>query len=214
MIMKMQIWLGVAVVAVICGGAELRANASEEADVLPYIQFVDVGLSTGVETLAKQASLNPMFDPHWLDGLRATNSNRSFEPILTFAWTNITAADALARLLKEHGLFAVLNPQTGVTRITSSNCPPREFDKDFIGTVTNGVLPQIRLMSMTVQDCVESLAKPSNLKVVIGSIRTPGDYGMYIRWEKLTARQAIAALCENNNLQITRETNVWRISQP
>lgn len=209
--MKMQTWLGALLLAAICAGAELRASTNK----IPVINIKKVPLLPVVENLAQQADLNFMIDPHWLDGFHATNSNWYDGPFVTFTWTNISAGDALARLLKEHGLFVTTNSQTGVTRITSTNAASRVFDQGFIGSTTNEAIPLIQFMNTSLEVSLNNLAKQGRFEVEIVSANFSSSETIAVRWVNLTARQAIAAVCENYDLQITKGsgTNVWSISR-
>jgi hypothetical protein len=121
-------------------------------------------------------------------------------------------------MLKEQGLFIVENPQTGVAHISNTNLPPRNFDEDFIGSGTNAVIPLIAMDSVSLKDALVNLVRMSKGEIEIDpklatSLATFTVY-ISVRLQNLTPKQALAAICENYNLQITKDekSGVWRIS--
>jgi type II secretory pathway component GspD/PulD (secretin) len=186
------------------------AHCQSQQDIIPVIKFTDVPITEGIKNLARQAGINNfMIEP---------NIFKQPEPTVSFRWENITAKSALERMLKEQGLFIVENPQTGVAHISNTNLPPRNFDEDFIGSGTNAVIPLIAMDSVSLKDALVNLVRMSKGEIEIDpklatSLATFTVY-ISVRLQNLTPKQALAAICENYNLQITKDekSGVWRIS--
>jgi hypothetical protein len=185
------------------------AHCQSQQDIIPVIKFTDVPITEGIKNLARQAGINNfMIEP---------NIFKQPESTVSFRWENITAKSALERMLKEQGLFIVENPQTGVARISNTNLPPRNY-KDFIGSETNAVIPLIAMDSVSLKDALVNLVRMSKGEIEIDpklatSLAT-SRVDISVRLQNLTPKQALAAICENYNLQITKDekSGVWRIS--
>src|SRR5690242_8369698 len=79
--------------------------------VIPVLQMEGVPLTTVIENLALLSGQNYLFDPRAYgpapNGPYHDRNGRIIsEPLLTFTWKNMTAKQALARLLKENDLYA------------------------------------------------------------------------------------------------------------
>ncbi|HEX7470467.1 MAG TPA: hypothetical protein VF437_07025, partial [Verrucomicrobiae bacterium] len=182
------------------------AQAQSKANIIPVITFGDVPITEGIKNLARQAGINNfMIEP---------NIFKQPEPTVSFRWENITAKSALERMLKEQGLFIVENPQTGVAHISNTNLPPRKFDEDFIGSGTNAVIPLIAMDSVSLKDALVNLVRMSKGEIEIDPKLATSGVDISVRLQNLTPKQALAAICENYNLQITKDekSGVWRIS--
>jgi hypothetical protein len=82
------------------------------------------------------------------------------------------------------------------------------LDADLLGGDTNGLLPQINLRNMPLDEALRQLAKAANFEIVIG-FKIPAGVNMptvSLRWKKVTARQAIVVLCEAYNLVIAKDS--------
>jgi len=196
----------------------LVANGQSQRDTstepnVPVIKMENVPLSTAIENLGRQAGMNFTVDPKILGDGR-TNS-----PV-TVRWENMTAEDALARLLKERNLFIVKHPQTGVVKITGTNSPPRVFEKELLDS-SKDVIPLIQMMDVPLDAALANLGTQAKLKLELdprlSDTSRPFSERVFVsvRFEGLTAGQALAAICDQHNLQIAKseEAGVWRVSQ-
>jgi type II secretory pathway component GspD/PulD (secretin) len=194
------------------------ANGQEQGNKpaqssVPVIQMQDVPLTMVIENLGRQAGTNFMIDP------RITDDGRGNTPV-TLRWENMTAMDALARLLKERGLFIVENPQTRVVKITVTNSPPRVFEKELLDS-SKDVIPLIQMMDVPLDAALANLAKQAKVELKLdGKLSDPskpigGQLSVSLRFENLTAAQALAAICDVYDLQITKSepAGVWRVSR-
>ena len=192
-----------------------RAGETNDVDVpegMNTIKMTSVLLSSAIDTLARQSRMNYTIDPKMPD------------KTLTFQWEHITTKEALARLAKEHGLFLVPNPATTVTRISTTNSIAHPVSPTWIAADTSGPADRIAISSTELDQAVRSLAKAANVTVVMDSELTttfePGKpmvapVTVSFRWENITPRQALAALCENYDLVLKEgaASNSVRISK-
>jgi len=196
-----------------CG---LAADGQEQgtksaAAQVPIIQMQNVPLSVALENLARQAAINFTIDSKVTDKISTP---------VTFRWENMTASNALVRLLKEQALFKVDNPQTGVSKVTATNSPPRVFDKELFNG-SKEVIPWIQLMDAPLKVAVTDLGTKAGLKLDLDAeLTSPSkpfkeQVFVSVRFENLTGGQALAAVCDQYNLQIAKSENgeVWRISR-
>jgi type II secretory pathway component GspD/PulD (secretin) len=94
----------------------ISTNAMEAANI-PLIQFSDVPITTAIENLARQASINYLLDPKISYGQPDATGQVKPEPTLSIRWENITAQHALMALLDNYGLQLVEDPKTKISRI-------------------------------------------------------------------------------------------------
>ncbi len=189
------------------------AHCQSDTNVpIPEIVFNNVPITDGIKNLARLSGINYIMDPNLFSP--AQNAGTNFEPKLTLRWKNISAPSALERLLKEHGLFMVENHQTGVARFSSANLPPRNFDRDFLGGGTNAVIPMIVFSDASLGQVFVHLAETAGPQVELDPKLSTLEAMVDVRWHNLTAKQALAAICENYNLRITKgeKPGGWRIS--
>lgn len=183
---------------------------------IPIIQMQSVQLATAIENLGRQAGLNYILDPK-LAGPTLGPDGKYVPPTsVTFRWENLTAKEALTRLLGEHELRAIESPVSSVTRIAFTNQPTRIADGTWVASGTNATIPLIQMEDAPLDRALTQLAEKAQLTLVLnprlsspsfvpGKPPTPKPT-VSMRWQNLTARQAIAALCENFDLTITRDT--------
>jgi len=84
---------------------------------IPLIQFSDVPITTAIEHLARQASINYMLDPKIGYGQPDQSGQIKPEPQLSIRWENITAESALLALLDNYGLQLIVDKKTGIDRV-------------------------------------------------------------------------------------------------
>ena len=203
----------------------LVANGQSQRDTstepnVPVIKMENVPLSTAIENLGRQAGMNFTVDPRILGGGLTNSENAKWRSPVTLRWENMTAEDALARLLKERDLFIVKHPQTGVVKITGTNSPPRVFEQELLDS-SKDVIPLIQMMDVPLDAALGNLGTQAKLKLELdprlSDTSRPFSERVFVsvRFEGLTAGQALAAICDQHNLQIAKseEAGVWRVSQ-
>jgi hypothetical protein len=185
---------------------------------VPVIQFSEVPFSMGIENLAREAGLNCMIDPrivYW--------GTSGAEYTLSLRLENVTAWSVLNRMLSIYGLVLIDDPVSHVSQITRPDQPRRDVNASILSIdsnqpapATNNVIPLIEFKDVPLDEALESFIHQGSLPITLDSrITTPIDphAGWYstmplvsIRWENLTAAQALVALCENYHLVIVKDT--------
>jgi len=95
--------------------APIQDNAAPVAEILPLVQFDDAPLVDVIKTLARQASLNIIFDPlvtgPGVDG-------QPLYPPVSIRLENVTAEAVLEATLRNNNLQLERDPRTGISRVT------------------------------------------------------------------------------------------------
>jgi hypothetical protein len=184
--------------------------------------FQNVPLDTAIEDLARMTGRNFMLSPRLTDGIGADGKVIQ-KPTVNFHGAAAPEQE-LAAILKEHGLAMIDDPATTVARIASTNEPAKKADASLLVGDTNAPLPMVAASGAPLGETLKSIANAGKIEVVIDSNLSDSDWTadkkfivpptvFSIRWEKITARQALLALCLNYDLTVTKdETNgVWHI---
>lgn len=190
------------------------AQGQSDSNV-PEINFQTVPITTAIENLARLAGVNHLVDPKLF---AAADGTMKPEPVLTLRWENYTAANALARVLKENHLFMVTNDFTTVILITAAKTISHTVDAKLLGSTTNGVIPIIKFSDVPLGEALKNLINQAHLSVILDPHVTgdappePPNFKMEmqpqvsVNWHDLTARQAIVELCEDYGLTIVKGT--------
>ena len=186
--------------------------------LLPLIQFSDVPITSAIENLLRQAGVNYMIDPKVGRLWNNPNSYHTSEPILSIRLEGVTAWNALNRILNVHNLVLVDNPVTHIWRVTRSDEPAFFVDPSLLQIETNsspystnGSVPLIKFQNVPLDVALENLIREAKLKVWLDPrIKDNSNPHkpiptMSLRWEDMTAKQAIIALCENYDLVIVKD---------
>jgi len=93
-----------------------RISANSEATVIPLIVMDEVPLTDAIRNLAKQAEFNYMlgygYEPRDASGA---------QPLVSMRWEDVTAMEALAEVLNNHGLECQESTRSGVAYIALRN---------------------------------------------------------------------------------------------
>lgn len=193
----------------------VRAQQPAATDTVITVELKDVPLTAAIETLCRQAGFNYILDPRvpWQAQSGAPASAGMSR--VSLRWENTTAKEALARLLKEQNLLMVENPATTVRRIMLTNTAVSTWDAAWIKGDTNGPILRVHMEDALLDIAITELASKAQLTVVLDPIlssRGPWLGGKIVpptvvsfRWEKISARQALAALCENYDLVMVED---------
>lgn len=186
--------------------------------VLPVIEMTNVPLSEGIQRLLRQSRMRATIDWHLADLWAMTDAkgNHIHEPMLNFRWTNMTASDALFRVLREHHLAFELNPLSLLWDITYTNDLIGSKDLGFFDPVTNAI-PLIQFEDVPITVGLENLARAANFNYMfdpyigygyIGYGRTNWN-GRIIREPLLTlkvtnrtAEHVFCAICVTHRLDV------------
>jgi hypothetical protein len=205
----------VALAAVLFGAACIVSAAD---DVIPLIRMVDVPLADAIKILARQSNLNYILDLH-VPGSDFDPGRLVPKLTVTANWTNVTAQAALSALLKEHSLTMVSNAATTVTRFAPANMSVKPVPTSHVGTNTGGIIPLLVMDSVSLIEAVTKLASAASLAVSLDPELSATDFDtlgtVSFRWERITARQALAALLDNYDLVMIEDhaTSAARITQ-
>jgi hypothetical protein len=193
----------------------------QSTDKIPSIEMHDIFLTDAVKIFARQSGINFIIDPKLFS---------NGEPKVTIIWTNMTAMEALTGLLKEKGLVLIEDKFTTITRITNTNQVANVVDASLLGSDPNNAASPPNGSNLTVRFdetpldvALKNLIEHDHINVIldpkISGYVDPADNKFHtpptvsIRWENITPRQAIVALCENYDLVIVKDstTGVIRI---
>ena len=175
------------------------------------IKFENVPVTTAINSLARLAEVNYLFDPKSLAKLDGSGIP---EPTITANWTDLTAKQALDKVLKDYGLYLVEVPVTSISEITVTNRIANPVDASLLGSDTNQVVP-IVFEFVPLDEALKNLIQKAQINAsldpkFLGSFKaatsSPAELiTVSIHWEKVIARQAIIALCENYGLTIVKD---------
>src|SRR5881628_3546542 len=198
--------------------AAVLFSAACADDAIPLIRMVDVPLADAIKILARQSNLNYILAPH-VPGSDFGPGRLAPKLLVTANWTNVTAQAALTALLKEHSLTMVTNPATTVTRIAPVNLSVKPVPTSQVGTNTSGVIPLLVMDSVFLTEAVTQLARSASLAVSLDPELSATAFDaqgtVSFRWERITARQALAALLDNYDLVMIEDpaTSAARITK-
>ncbi len=202
----------VAEVGSVCG-QDTGAN-----DLTPRIVYKSVPLTAAIENLARQAGITYMISPK----LFGPGGRFASEPSVNLNLTNTTAKEALEIVLKEHQLFLVEDPVTTVARIADTNRLVSTVDPQWVAADTNKPT-HVELWHVPLDEGLRIVVSRGNIEVSldpslsrrVGPTGIPAQLPVInIRWDKITPRQALAALLDNYDLVMVRDpsTGVLRIT--
>jgi hypothetical protein len=188
---------------------------SHTGQVIPVIQMDNVPLMDAIRTLARQTGKNYILDPALSTAQVGPDGKR--EPSITARWENLSAEEALGRVLKDHGLTMVDNPATTVARIGFTNQAMTPLPPGAVGSSTNPVIPLIVMDDVPLDVAIKNLASQARLSLALDASVLPASphpdgapfsppIMVSVRWTNVTARQALAALLDNYNLDLVEDS--------
>lgn len=188
----------------------ILAGAALGADhPAPRIELSNVPLVDAIKNLARQSGLNYILDPH-VPGSGLGAGRLAVSPSVTALRTNMTAEAALGALIKEHQLTMVASPATTITRIAPAKLRVKPVPAGQVGTNASSVIPLLVLDSVPLTEAVTRIAEAARLTVSLDpKVSAPAidpQGSVSFRWERVTARQALAALLDNYGLEMTEDT--------
>ena len=198
----------------IVAGTSSAANASgmtnDPDKPIPLVAFSDVPLTTAVDNLARQAGINYLLDLRCIPELLGSNGQGGSEPLINLYVKNVRARELLNSILATNGFVLYENPITTVAMVTRPNLPRRTIDENLSmlgnnalgGSPTNVGIPRIVLDDVPIGLGLENLARSDGTNILIDRSLDDDRTVVSIRWEHLTARQAILALCQNYDFKM------------
>ncbi len=177
------------------------ANALFAENTLPLITIDGAPLADTIRTLARQSSLNIIIDPR-VPGSEFEPGRSATQPTIKMVWTNSTTTAALNSLLKDHKLKIVTSPSTTVNRIVPADAEVEPVPTDKVITKDAKSVPLFALDSAPLTDALNTIARFAGMTITLDEkVSTLDDKGsVSVRWEKITAQQALAALLDNYGL--------------
>jgi hypothetical protein len=185
--------------------------------IRPSIRLEEVPITSAIKSLAWEGGINYIIDPKltWITGSEKAGIP---EPIVTFRLTDITLRDTLNRMLNLRHAVMIEDPFTHVARITSTGQATNVVDVSLLNIETNQpvatnelVIPLIQLQDVPLAAAFDTLIRQTGVTIKIDPRLTdPTDpvYGgilLSLRWENITAKQALVALCLNYDLVIVKD---------
>jgi len=186
-------------------------------DAVPLIVIHNVPLTDAIRNLTRQSKLNHILDPH-VPGSSFGPGRLAPKVSVDGRWTNMTVRAALNELLEQHGLIMVTNPATTVFRIGPANRVIKPVPASHVGTNTSPVVPLLEMDKVSLTEAIRQLARAADLNALFDpKVSAPAfdDRGkVSFRWERITARQALAALLDNYGLVMVEDpvNSIVRIS--
>jgi hypothetical protein len=185
------------------------------------IHFQNVPIDVAVEQLARMTGGNFILSPRLTDTLNVGGKPVP-KPTVTFQG-EAAPGELLAKILKENRLTKIDDSATTVARIAMANEPVRKADASLLAGDTNAPIPLVAFSDVPLGVALENLAKSGKVEVVIdaklsdsfhtsdGSLVSPPTAS--VRWENITARQAMLALAVNYDLNISKDekSGAWRM---
>ena len=198
------------VIGVVTSGwpAPPSGNSREKAppDEIPRVEMSHVPLREAIRNLARQAELNYILDPALSGPWRGRDGKLVDEPELTFQWRNLTALDALRKVLKDHHLEMVENPVTSVTRIVPAGKRAERKGAEQLTISAGESIPLVVIDDLPLLAGITRLASQAHLIPTLDAEISPVCFEMVleqavsVRWQNITASQALTALFDNYGL--------------
>lgn len=144
-----------------------QAQISTNNQVIPLIQMRDVSIRITIENLARQAGINFLLDPRLMQ--RWINSK---EPTVTFRLENVTARDALQRLLPLHHIGLIEDPASNIAFVVpadqvSKNSFPSPAKRIAGASPDTNILPLVSFSDVPITMAIYHLAKQAGLNYLI-----------------------------------------------
>ncbi len=193
-------------------------SMTNDTNLIPLIQFSDVPITTAIDNLARQAGINLLIDSDWCRQWQNDGPATAQEPVLTLHWKNITAREALQRIVDEYDLKLVEDPATTVTFVVPIQKQMEMLDPNLLnmGTkahhtdlqATNEIIPLIKFSDVPMNVAFKNLFRQIGVNCVMDP-RVLGESPLMryptvnMHWMNITPQQAILALCEGYDLTLS-----------
>ena len=192
---------------VLAARAANQEGVSRDADpVVPLIVIEDVPLPDAIRNLARQMRLNFILDPR-VPGSTFGPGRSLHNPNVSGRWANTTAHAALDSLLKDHKLLMITNPATTIARIAPASAGVKPLTTDQVRADTNGVIPLLVMEDLPLAAAIRKLGSAAHLNISLDERLSTPEFDrqgtVSLRWERITATQALAALLDNYDLLMT-----------
>jgi len=205
------------------------AEANDAGDKILLIASEDPPLEV-IKTLSEQAQLNVDIDPRILSGQDANGQPiPNWHDATSVRWQNVSAKEALEDFLSRYQMHLAKNPDGRSWHIGYEASETKTSAPGALTTSTNGAsgepLIPIHIEDQAVMDAIATLAQQAKINFqfdpkVAAGIDLEGKPApsltntISVKWEKVTARQALDSLLENYNLmmQVNTNTGIARVT--
>jgi hypothetical protein len=184
-------------------------------EAIPLLQMNNVPLKDAISNLARQTGQNFILDPRLCSPGVGPDGKPGQQPSVTVRWENLSAEEALGRLLKEHGLAMVANPATSIARIAFTNQAITPLPPGTVGGSTN-LIPLVNMEDVPLEVAIHNLAAQAHPPLALdaslpvafpqpasGAFSRPT---VSVRWKNVTAYQALTALLDNYDLLLVEDS--------
>ena len=204
-------WLGAKLLvgAIVLSPGLWVVNAQQTNNRVPLVVMDGVPLIDAIQNLARQAGMNLIIDPR-VEQMLGPDGHK---PTIDGRWENMSAQQVLSNVLSNHQLVLVNSGLTSVARITLTNPPPVSPTK--LPVQDTNVIPLIQMSEVGLEDAIKRFAEQAQLKVYFDSKlldRTSPEgrdfsrANVSVRWEHLTASQALSGLLNNYDLILVEDS--------
>jgi len=188
-----------------------EAGPDDSDEVFPLIVIDGVPLCDSVRNLARVMKMNFIFDPR-VPGSGFEPGKSLADPLVSIRMENCSAGFALGVVLMNHKLKLVTNGTTSVIRIAPENDLAWTVLAPALTADTNKPVARLVFDETPLRDAMEIIARRIPLKLSFdakdkSSILADPDALLSIRWNNITPRQALAALCDNFGIEMIEQTS-------
>ncbi len=169
-----------------------------------------VPLPDAIRNLARQEKINYILDPSISESIATASP-------VTGRWNDVTATEVLDEVLERNHLKLAPNSITGVARIVAADRRANPPVANPVGNGTNWVIPLIIIDEVSLPQSIRNVAKVMGMTVSFDKqLRIPTDDPdgtpivqcyVSIRWEDITAQQALGALLDIYDLEMVESAN-------
>ena len=193
-------------------------GADIQEAIIPQIVLDNVPLADAIRSLAQQADMNFILDPR-SPGAVGLDGRLVEQPAVSGRWTNVTARQALDILLTNHDLVLIEIPVTTVARIAPKQYNVKPVAANLVAGDTKNPIPLIQMQDVPLDAAIANLARQAQINVALDSAvpafsKSGSAVTVSVRWNNVTARQALVALLDNYGLIMVEDptTAVMRIT--
>lgn len=196
---KIPFLLGLLLVLFAAAPCPAQQETNRDA-VIPRIKMDDVPVLDAIKHLARQAQLNVIVDPRVISDTQI--------PPVAISFENITAKEALDKILKIRRLERIENPATTVSRIVPEKLGIKPVDPELLKNDTNAVIPIIFMEEVPLGDALINLAHQIGLNLTFdGKLSASQSIPVSFRWTSVSGRQALIAILDNNDLMMVEDSS-------
>jgi hypothetical protein len=208
-------------------------NTAPELEKILLITFEDPPAEI-IKALAEQARMSLQLDPRILNGIDADGKPlEKWSDSISVRWTNLTALEALEEFLARYGMRLVRDSEGKVLRITypasaqaadpTTNAVTSVQGEDASDPSAKDQTPKVELIPIRIQEqpvleAVTTLADMARINFQFDPRVTSGldaegkpypflTNVITLKWENVTAQDALEQVLANHNLMLVQLTN-------